>query len=70
MPCAQHQSLFDSDKRIWEAWKQLHDKISRSVSETEEMHRLARVGGESSHAILEHITVCPECRAADDPTAS
>src|ERR1035441_8187074 len=39
--CAQHQSLFDSDKRIWEAWKQLHDKISRSVSETEEMHRLA-----------------------------
>src|ERR1039457_7166049 len=47
-----------------------HDKTSRSVSETEEMHRLARVGGDSSHAILDHITVCPECRAADDPTAS
>lgn len=71
MPCAAHQSLLDSDKRIWEAWKRLNDKTNRSVSETEEMHRLAGAGGDSSHAVREHIATCPECRSKkeDDSTA-
>jgi hypothetical protein len=69
MPCATHQSLVDSDKRIWKAWKRLNDKTYRSASETEEMHRLARLVDDSSHAIKEHIAACPECSKADEVTA-
>jgi hypothetical protein len=70
MPCSVHQSLFDSDKRIWEAWKHLNDKTTRGVAETEEMHRLARSGGDSSHAVKEHITACLECHKPNDETDS
>ncbi len=40
MPCTVHQSLLDTERRIWGAWKRLNDKANRSASETEEMHRL------------------------------
>jgi hypothetical protein len=71
MPCATHQSLFDSDRRIWEAWKGLNDKKNRTMSETEEMHRLAKAYGDSSsHALKEHIAACPECSKADEVTAA
>lgn len=70
MPCAAHQSLLDSEKRIWDAWKRLNDKTNRSASETEEMHRPAGAVRDSSHAVNEHIAACPECRKADDSTAS
>jgi hypothetical protein len=69
MPCATHQSLFDSDKRIWEEWKRLDDKTNRSASETEELHRLAEAGGDSSRAVKEHIAACAECSKADEVTA-
>jgi hypothetical protein len=64
MPCATHQSLVDSEKRIWESWKGLNDKTTKSASETEEMHRMARVVLDSSHAIKEHVAACPECSKA------
>jgi hypothetical protein len=70
MPCGTRQSLLDSEKRIWDAWKRLNDKTNRSASETEEIHRLAGAVLDSSHAVNEHIAVCPECRKADDQTAS
>ena len=70
MPCATHQSLVDSDKRIRESWKALNDKTDRSVSETEEMQRLAAAYGDSSHAVKEHSATCPECSKADEVTAS
>ena len=69
MPCATHQSLVDSDKRIWQAWKGLNDKTNRSASETEEMQRLAKALGDSSHAIKENVAACPECGKADEITA-
>jgi hypothetical protein len=64
MPCATHQSLFDSDRRIWGAWKGLIDKKNRTVSETEEMHRLAKAGEDSSRAVKEYVAACPECTKA------
>jgi hypothetical protein len=70
MSCSVHQSLYDSDKRIWAAWKRLQKKTNRSGSETEEIHRLAGAGGESSHAVTEHIAACPECRKETDVTDS
>jgi hypothetical protein len=69
MPCVTHQSLFDSDRRIWKAWKGLIDKKNRTASETEEMHRLAKAGGDSSQAIKEHTAACAECSKSDDITA-
>jgi hypothetical protein len=70
MSCSAHQSLFESDKRIWEAWKSLNDKTSRSASEADEMQRLARVGGDSSKAVTEHNANCPECNKETDVTDS
>jgi hypothetical protein len=70
MSCSSHQSLFDSDKRIWEAWKRLNDKTNRSASQTDEMHRLAGAGGDSSQAVTDHIADCPECEKETDVTAS
>jgi hypothetical protein len=70
MSCSSHQSLFESDKRIWEAWKSLHDKTSRSASEADEMQRLSRVGGDSSKVVTEHIANCPECNKDTDVTDS
>jgi hypothetical protein len=64
MPCDQHQSLLDSEKRLWDAWKNLNDKTNINALETEELHRLAGAGGDSSHDVLKHITDCPECRKA------
>ena len=70
MPCSAHQSLFESDKRIWGAWKCLDDKTNRSASETDEMHRLARAGRDSSHTLTKHIDDCPACCKEMDVTAS
>jgi hypothetical protein len=70
MSCSSHQSLSDSEKRIWEAWRRLDDKSNRSASEIDEMHRLAAAGGDSSQALVNHIADCPECRKETDVTAS
>ncbi len=70
MSCTSHQSLFDSDKRIWKAWKCLNDKTNRSASQTDEMHRLAGAGGDSSQAVADHIVDCAECGKETDVTAS
>jgi hypothetical protein len=70
MPCSNHQSLVDSHKRIWEAWKLLDDKTNRSTSEIEEMQRLAGAGGDSGQAVTAHITDCPECKKETGVTAS
>jgi hypothetical protein len=70
MSCSSHQSLFDSDKRISEAWKRLNGKINRSVSETDEMYRLARAADDSSQAVTDHIADCFECGKETDVTAS
>jgi len=69
MPCSAHQSLFESDKRIWGSWKCLND-TNGSASETGEMHRLAGAGRNSSHALTKHIDDCPECNKEMDVTAS
>ena len=70
MSCSSHQSLFDSEKRIWEAWKRLNDKTNRSASETDEMQRLAGAADDSSQAVTDHIADCAECRKETDVTAS
>jgi hypothetical protein len=70
MPCSPHRSLFESDKRIWGAWKCLDDKTNRSASETDEMQRLAGAGRDSSHTLTKHIDDCPECNKERDVTAS
>jgi hypothetical protein len=70
MSCSSHQSLVDSDKRIWEEWKRLDDKTNKSESENDELRRLARAGGDSSQAVKAHITDCPECQKETDVTAS
>jgi hypothetical protein len=70
MPCSSHQSLFDSDKRIWEAWKRLATKTNISGSEISEMHRLAVAGGDSNQAVSDHVAYCPECQKETDVTAS
>jgi hypothetical protein len=69
MPCSAHQSLFDSDKRIWGSWKCLNE-TNGSASETGEMHRLAGAGRASSHALTKHIDDCPACNKEMDVTAS
>jgi hypothetical protein len=69
MPCSAHQSLFESDKRIWGTWNCLNDKTNRSASETDGMHRLARAGRDSSHAVTKHIADYPECNKEMDVTA-
>jgi len=70
MPCSPHRSLFESDKRIWGAWKCLDDKTNRSASETDEMHRLAGAGRDSSHTLTKHIDDCLACSKEMDVTAS
>jgi hypothetical protein len=70
MPCSAHQSLFESDKRIWGSWNCLNDKTNRSASETDGMHRLAGAGRDSSHAVTKHIDDCPECNKEMDVRAS
>jgi hypothetical protein len=70
MSCSSHQSLFDSDRRIVEAWKRLHDKTNRSASETDEMHRLERAADDSNQAVSDHVAYCPECQKETDVTAS
>jgi hypothetical protein len=62
MSCSSHQSLVDSDKRIREEWKRLDDKANKSESENGELRRLARASGESSQAVRDHITDCPESK--------
>jgi hypothetical protein len=44
MPCSAHQSLFESDKRIWGTWNCLNDKTNRSASETDGTDLPGRVG--------------------------
>ena len=66
MPCAAYQALFNADRRIWEAWKQLRDKKNRSVSENEEMHSLVDAGVKSCHAVSEHVANCSECKSEDE----
>lgn len=70
MSCSVYQSLFDSDSRIWEEWRRLNKKKDGSASEIEELHRLARVGGDSKHAVTEHIASCLACRKPTDETDS
>jgi hypothetical protein len=70
MPCSPHRSLFESDKRIWGAWKCLDDKTNRSASENDEMHRLAGAGRDSSHTLTKHMDDCPACSKEMDVTAS
>ena len=70
MSCSVHQSLFESDKRIWRDWKHLDDKKDKSASETVTMNRLAQAGGDSSRAVTDHIASCLECAKPTDETDS